>query len=96
MRLMDKIFGGQNFQMMLIYLDDICLFGSSFEQTLEKLDLVLSHLAANDLKVKPEKCYLFMDKVRYLGHIVTEEGIKPAPDKTRAVQEWPVPKTEGN
>ena len=81
MRLMDKMFGDQNFQTMLIYLDDICLFGSSFEETLQQLDLVLSRLMANNLKVKPEKCHFFMKKVQYLGHTVSE-GIKCDLDKT--------------
>ena len=94
MRLMDRLFGDQNFQTMLIYLDDICIFGASFEETLERLRLVLGRLAENNLKVKPEKCFLFMEKLRYLGHIVTQDGVKPDPEKTRAIAEWPVPKTE--
>ena len=94
MRVMDQIFGDQNFQTMLIYLDDICIFGATFEQALEWLELVLSCLAEHHLKVKPEKCFLFMEKLCYLGHIVTKKGVQPDPEKTWAVEEWPVPKTE--
>ena len=94
MRLMDKAFGDQNFQTLLIYLDDILVFGKTFQETLERLDMVLSRLAGLNLKVKPEKCQLFRRKLRYLGHTVSEDGISPDPEKTRAVQEWLVPKSE--
>lgn len=49
MRLMDKLFGDQNFQTILIYLDDILVFGSTFEETLERLDMVLSRLQQANL-----------------------------------------------
>ena len=77
MRLMDKAFGDLNFQFLLVYLDDIMVFGSRFEETLFKLETVLSRLSTLNLKVKPEKCQLFRNKVRYLGHVVTHKGTSP-------------------
>ena len=94
MRLMDKIFGDQQFQSVLIYLDDILVFGKTFEETLARLDMVLTRLTEHNLKVKPGKCQLFKEKLKYLGHIVSSQGIRPDPEKTRAVQEWEIPKTE--
>lgn len=44
MRLMDRLFGDQNLQTLLIYLDDILVFGSTFEETIERLDMVLERL----------------------------------------------------
>ncbi|KAK3737241.1 hypothetical protein QZH41_010870 [Actinostola sp. cb2023] len=93
MRLMDKAFGDLNFQSLLVYLDDILVFGSTFEETLSRLEMVLSRLSKLNLKVKPEKCQLFREKVRYLGHIVTSEGTSPDPEKVRAVMEWSRPET---
>ena len=94
MRVMDKAFGDLNFQSLLVYLDDILVFGASFEETLQRLDTVLSRLSTLNLKVKPEKCQLFKTKVNYLGHVVTSEGTVPNPEKIRAVKEWPRPETE--
>lgn len=94
MRLMDGLFGDQNFQTLLIYLDDILVFGRTFEETVERLDMVLDRLGRHNLKVKPEKCQLFHQKLRYLGHLVTEDGILPDPDKTNAVDNWPTPTSE--
>ena len=100
MRLMDKVFGDLNFQILLVYfqillvyLDDILVFGSTFEETLSRLETVLSRLSTLNLKVKPEECQLSRKKVRYLGHVVTREGTSPDPEKVRAVSEWPRPES---
>lgn len=93
MRLMDKAFGDLNFQTLLVYLDDILVFGSTFEETLSRLETVLSRLSSLNLKVKPEKCQFFREKVHYLGHIVTREGTSPDSEKVRAVSEWARPET---
>ena len=94
MRLMDRVFGDQNFQTLLIYLDDILIFGRTFEETAERLDMVLTRLEQYNLKVKPEKCQLFHQRLRYLGHVVAENGIAPDPEKTRTVEEWTTPQSE--
>ena len=94
MRVMDKIFGDQNFQTVLIYLDDILVFGRTFEETMQRLDMVLKRLAKHNLKVKPDKCQMFKSKLRYLGHQISEEGLLPDPDKTAAVLAWTKPNTE--
>ena len=77
MRLMDKAFGDLNFQILLVYFDDILVFGSTFEEMLSRLETALFCLSTLNLKVKPEKCHLFRTKVRYLGHVVTCEGTSP-------------------
>ena len=87
MRVMDKAFDDLNFQFLLVYLDDIFVFGSMFEETLFRLETVLSWLSTLNLKVKPEKCHLFRKKVRYVGHVVTHESTSPDPEKVRAVSE---------
>lgn len=93
-RLMDGIFGAMNFQEVLLYLDDILVFGHTFEETLERLERVLSLLKKNGLKVKPSKCHLFHEEVTYLGHIVSADGVKTDPRLTSAVKDWPVPRTK--
>ena len=94
MRLMDKAFGDQTFQSVLIYLDDILVFGSTVDETMQRLDMVLTRLRNLNLKVKPEKCQFFFKQLRFLGHLVSEDGISPDPEKTRAVCEWNTPKSE--
>ena len=70
-RLMERIFGDQNFQSLLIYLDDIVIFSSSFEAHLQRLKLVLSRLQQQNLKLKLKKCNFLEKEVKYLGHVIS-------------------------
>lgn len=74
---------------VLIYLDDIIAFGASFEDHLQKLRQVLGRVRDHGLKIKPKKCQLFKQHIEYLGHVVTQEGVKLAPSKVEAIQNWP-------
>ena len=80
-------------QSCLIYLDDIVVFSRTFEEHVERLSLVFERLAETGLKLSPAKCRLFQDKIKYLGHIVSSEGIATDPEKIRCVKDWPVPQT---
>lgn len=92
-RLMERILGDQHFQSLLLYLDDVVVFSSSFEQHLSRLRLVLSRFRECGLKVKWSKCSLFQRQVSYLGHVISAEGVATDPEKTRAVAYWPRPST---
>ena len=74
-RLMERCMGEMNLRDCLIYLDDIIIFSSNFEEHLEKLQAVFQRLSNNNLKLKGSKCEFFKSQVSYLGHIVSEEGI---------------------
>ena len=92
-RLMERIFGDQSFQTLLLYLDDVVVYASTFEQHLARLELVLSRLRHHNLKLKLSKCHFFAKEVQYLGHVISAEGVATDPDKTRVVAEWPRPQT---
>eukprot|EP00731_Ephydatia_muelleri_P008908 Em0004g1246a len=90
-RLMDLVLSGIQWERCLVYIDDIVIMGKTFERHLQNLKLVLERLRRAGLKLKPSKCSLFQDKVVYLGHIVTRDGIHTDPEKVNAVSKWPVP-----
>ena len=92
-RLMEHIFGDQSFQTLLLYLDDVVVFSSTFEQHLQRLGLVLGRLRAQNLKLKLSKCHFFAQEVQYLGHVISAAGVATDPEKTRVVAEWPRPRT---
>ena len=92
-RLMERIFGDQSFQSLLFYLDDIIIFSSSFEEHLKRLELVLTRVQNNHLKLKLSKCHFFQTEVKYLGHVVSASGVATDPDKIKAVAEWKQPTT---
>ncbi|PIK45095.1 hypothetical protein BSL78_18048 [Apostichopus japonicus] len=54
---------------------------------------VLSRLHQHGLKVKPSKCHLLKSSVRYLGHVVSADGVATEPDKCKSIEEWPTPKS---
>ena len=92
-RLMERAMGELNLKDCLIYLDDIIIFSESFDQHLERLEAVFKRLHEHNLKLKASKCEFFMSEVTYLGHVVSEEGIKTDPDKIKALKGWPTPKS---
>lgn len=92
-RLMEQILRGLQWKKCLIYLDDVIVFGKSFEETLSHLSCVLERLQTAGLKLKPSKCDWFRKSVKFLGHVVSPDGISCDPDKISAVKDWPVPKS---
>ena len=92
-RLMERCMGDLNLRDCLIYLDDIIIFSSTFDEHMERLQAVFERLQEHNLKLKPSKCELFKGRVSYLGHVVSDEGIHTDPAKIEAVKSWPVPKS---
>ena len=90
-RLMQAVVGDLMFQILLVYLDDILVYSSTFEEHLKRLDVVFTRLAEAGLRLKPGKCHLFMPKVDYLGHEVSEKGIGTDSKKIEAVKRWAKP-----
>ena len=84
-RFMDVVLAGLKWKCLLVYLDDICIFSRNFDNHLEDVREVFQRIREAQLKLKPKKCYLFQKEIKYLGHVVTVEGIKPDPDKTKAI-----------
>ena len=77
-RLMKQVLADIVWSKCLVYLDDIMAFGSNFKRAYENLEVVFKRLIATNLKLKPQKCELFWDKLDYLGHEVSHEGIHPS------------------
>uniref|UniRef100_A0A667Y9Z6 Gypsy retrotransposon integrase-like protein 1 n=1 Tax=Myripristis murdjan TaxID=586833 RepID=A0A667Y9Z6_9TELE len=90
-RLMERIFGDQHCQSLLLYLDDVVVFSSTVEEHLDRLDVVLSRLQQEGLKAKLEKCSFFRPEVGYLGHIISKDGVATDPGKIEAVSKWQRP-----
>ena len=69
-RLMEMCMGDMNLRDCLVYLDDIIIFSSTFEEHIDRLTAVFSRLQEHNLKLKASKCEFMMSQVTYLGHIV--------------------------
>lgn len=91
-RLMQRIFGDQQCESLLLYLDDI-IFSSTIEKHMERLQVVLKRMQQEGLKVKLSKCPFFQQEVHYLGHVISDQGVATDPRKIEAVSDWPLPTT---
>lgn len=88
---MDIVLSGLNFEICLVYLDDVIVFGSTIEQHLDRLRQVFQRLRGANLRLKLSKCRLLRRTVGFLRHIVTPEGVTMDPAKVHDVVEWPTP-----
>ncbi|UYV84144.1 K02A2.6-like, partial [Cordylochernes scorpioides] len=91
-RLMETVLQGIPLETCLVYLDDIIVMGKSFEEHLINLERVLQKIRGARLKLNPRKCKPFKEKVCYLGHVISRQGIQTDPDRTETVRQWPVPR----
>ncbi len=91
--LMELILTDLNWKICLIYLDYVTVYGGNFYEALDRLKKVWQHISEAHLKLKPSKCCLMRDRVLFLGHYVSREGVEINPMKTAAVQDWTTPRT---
>jgi transposase InsO family protein len=91
-RLMDIVLAGLKWQCCLVYIDDVVIYSSTFEQHLIDLKKVFQALRSANLTLKASKCHFCRREMRYLGHIITQQGIKPDPDLIKSVINFPQPK----
>jgi len=76
----------------MIFTDDILIYSKTAEEHAEHLRIVLEKLRQNQPYAKFSKCEFWLEKVAFLGHVLTAEGVAVDPAKIEAVIEWPQPK----
>ena len=91
-RLMECVLKGLQWTECLVYMDDIISYSHTFDEGLKRLATILVRLKEANLKLKPGKCIFFQKQVKFLGHIVSSDGIQTEPEKISAVKNWPVPR----
>ena len=84
-RLMDAVLAGLKWQCVLVFIDDILVYSTSFEQHLVDIVKVFHRLRKANLTMKPSKCHFCRPKLQYLGHEISTNGIKPDPSKVQAL-----------
>lgn len=90
-RLMEDILGDLNHRICLVYLDDVIVFSKTFEEHLTRLGQVFQKCREAGLKLSPKKCTFCAKRVKYVGHIVSQDGIEPDPSKIDKIAQWSVP-----
>lgn len=90
-RLMEKAVGDMHLLEVIVYLDDLIVFGKTLEQHEQRLLKVINRLEEAGLKLSLDKCQFCRSQVTYVGHIVSEQGISTDPAKVEAVTRWKQP-----
>ena len=91
-RYMDMVLAGLKWTSLLVYLDDICIFSKTLEEHLERLRITFKRFEAYRLKLNPAKCQVLQQEFTYLGHIISEQGIRADPKKLAAILQMPEPR----
>ncbi|CAJ0605872.1 unnamed protein product [Cylicocyclus nassatus] len=76
---------------VFIYIDDLIITSASPEEHLEDIDEVLGKIEILGMKLKASKCEFAKEEIRFLGFILSKEGIRPNPEKTEAIDQYPQP-----
>jgi hypothetical protein len=79
------------YQFVVVFIDDILVYSRSAEEHEQHLRVVLVKLRSHQLYVKFRKCEFWLQKVSFLGHVLTAEGVAVDPEKVAAVSEWKQP-----
>ena len=90
-RLMDEVFRGLLWKFVMVYLDDVIIYSETFEQHLEHLQIVFNRLKKAGLKLNPDKCDFVKSELEFLGHVVSDKGIRTDPAKIEKVKNFPIP-----
>ena len=91
-RLMTRVLQGLNWEICLVYIDDIIIFSKSFEEHLKRMRLIFDRFRSAGLTVKPKKSFFGQERIKFLGHYVSEKGIEPMEEKCKVIQNFPRPK----
>lgn len=78
---------------MLVFFDDILIYSRSLEEHPVLLRQVLELLQKDHWQVKRSKCVFAQRQLKYLGHVISEDGVTTDPEKVQTVAQWPVPTT---
>ena len=85
---MNHIFGDKIGKSVLVYLDDILVFSKNATEHLQHLREVLGVLRKHKFYCRLPKCHFNQQEISYLGHLVSEEGIRPDPKGVEKVKSW--------
>jgi hypothetical protein len=91
---MNDIFRDMIGKVMHIYIDDIMIYTTTFDKHMQVLEEILKRIRSHSMFLKPKKCFIAVEELQLLSHIINHEGIKMDPAKVSAVQEYPAPESK--
>lgn len=83
---MDHVLLGLQGLELFVYMGDVVIYAKTIEEHNQKLNSFLKRVNKYNLTLEPSKCLFLLKEVTYLGHVITQGGVKPDPKKLKAVR----------
>jgi len=90
---MADVLAGLLYYICELYLDDLIAYADTFEEYLERLEIIFQRLRERGITVNPEKAKFLMNEVEYLGYLLSKEGIEFSKEKKDKALSFELPKT---
>lgn len=78
------------------FIDDILIYSSTFEEHVRHIKNVLEAIIKEGFRLKFQKCTFASDSVKYLGHVIQNNSVRPLKDNLISIRNFPTPKTQKN
>lgn len=91
-RCIDQILGPEILSFATVYVDDFLITSSTFEQHCERVEKVLQKLEENGITLKAAKSTFITQQTKFLGYILSPDGLQTDSEKLQAIQKFPRPK----
>jgi hypothetical protein len=91
MYLMNLAFMPEPDKFVVVFINDILIYSKNEEEHAQHIRIVLTRLREHKLYAKFSKCEFWLDRVQFLGHVLTPEGVSEDPSKVQDVLSWKSP-----
>ncbi|XP_020237472.1 uncharacterized protein LOC109816768 [Cajanus cajan] len=88
---MNNMFRPHLRRFIIVFFDDILVYSSTLQDHVLHLEIASKLLLSTSFRLKGSKCSIGAKPIQCLGHVVSNEGVQPDPEKLESVQAWPTP-----
>jgi hypothetical protein len=91
--LMNSVFMPELDKFVVVFIDDILIYSKNEEEHAKHFWIVLTRLREHQLYAKFSKCAFWLEEIKFLGHVLSANGIAVDPSKVKDILEWKLPTT---